>query len=144
MFGECGFWYKMYWFEMVVCVLLLVYVLVCFVLCCIGVLVFIVDLLLILVELVGGQVDLCLLLEGCLLLLYLCDGSGYDEVIGEYIVEGIFSLLMMICCGDYKFIYFEQDFCLFYDLCNDLQECENFVVSLVYCGMFEVFFDEVW
>ncbi|MGV8327740.1 choline-sulfatase, partial [Pseudomonas aeruginosa] len=68
-------------------------------------------------------------LEGRSLLPHLRDGSGHDEVIGEYTAEGTLSPLMMIRRGDYKFIYSEQDPCLLYDLRNDPQERENLAAS---------------
>ncbi|MBF2982333.1 choline-sulfatase, partial [Pseudomonas aeruginosa] len=101
-----------------------------------------VDLLPTLVELAGGQVDPRLPLEGRSLLPHLRDGSGHDEVIGEYTAEGTLSPLMMIRRGDYKFIYSEQDPCLLYDLRNDPQERENLAASPAHRGTFEAFLDE--
>lgn len=95
-----------------------------------------------LVELAGGQVDPRLPLEGRSLLPHLRDGSGHDEVIGEYTAEGTLSPLMMIRRGDYKFIYSEQDPCLLYDLRNDPQERENLAASPAHRGTFEAFLDE--
>ena len=109
MLGERGLWYKMHWFEMAARVPLLVHAPARFAPRRIGASVSTVDLLPTLVELAGGQVDPRLPLEGRSLLPHLRDGSGHDEVIGEYTAEGTLSPLMMIRRGDYKFIYSEQD-----------------------------------
>ncbi|MBG4453411.1 choline-sulfatase [Pseudomonas aeruginosa] len=142
MLGERGLWYKMHWFEMAARVPLLVHAPARFAPRRIGASVSTVDLLPTLVELAGGQVDPRLPLEGRSLLPHLRDGSGHDEVIGEYTAEGTLSPLMMIRRGDYKFIYSEQDPCLLYDLRNDPQERENLAASPAHRGTFEAFLDE--
>lgn len=87
MLGERGLWYKMHWFEMAARVPLLVHAPARFAPRRIGASVSTVDLLPTLVELAGGQVDPRLPLEGRSLLPHLRDGSGHDEVIGEYTAE---------------------------------------------------------
>lgn len=112
MFGECGFWYKMMFFEGGCCVLLIVYVLGCFDVVCVCGFVLYVDLLLMFVELVGvvfvgGWLDL---VDGVSFVLYLYGMFVYDVVFGEYFVEGVFVLVVMICCGDWKYVYCLVDF----------------------------------
>lgn len=129
MLGERGLWYKMHWFEMSARVPLLVHAPKRFAAHRVSQSVSTLDLLPTLVELVGGQVDAGLELEGHSLLPHLKGEGGHDEVLGEYMAEGTVSPLMMIRRGPWKFVYSEQDPLLLFDLDSDPQERHNLAES---------------
>lgn len=133
MFGECGFWYKMNFFEYFVCVL---FVMVGFRIVCgiVSNVCLLVDLLLIFLEVVGVGLEVFgMLVDGCSFMLLVCgEFDLVDVVIGEYCVEMILYLVIMICQGMFKYIYCDVDFFQFYDFGIDFVEIQNWVNDLDY------------
>jgi choline-sulfatase len=64
-------------------------------------------------------------LDGQSLIPHLLDGSGHDEVIGEYLGEGAIAPLIMIRRGPWKFIHSPVDPDLLYNLAEDPDELHN-------------------
>ena len=127
MLGERGLWYKMNYFEGAARVPLVIAnapvaaprrVRHC---------VSLADLLPTLVELVGGDLTRLLgsAIDGRSLKPHLAGEGGHDEVIGEYLAEGVVAPMIMIRRGSMKFIYSPGDPVQLYDLSSDPDELNN-------------------
>lgn len=126
MLGERGLWYKMTFFEGAARVPLVAagpgIVKGRF-----GGAVSLIDILPTLVDLAGGDStrDLATPVDGRSLLPQLSGRGGHDEVLGEYLAEGVVFPLVMIRRGPYKFLHAPGDPDQLYDLETDPDEKVN-------------------
>lgn len=117
----------MSYFELLVCVLLFVNYFKWFKFYCVFQNVLMFDLLLIICDLIGIKFVLYFLMDGVSMMLYLKGEEGNDIVFVEYMGEGIVCLMMMICCGFWKYIICFVDVFQFYNFDCDLLELDNLV-----------------
>jgi len=127
MLGERGLWFKMSFLEHSARVPFIVHAPKMFASRRVKEAVSLLDLLPTLVEVGrdGRAGDYVTPLEGKSLLPHLGNGSGHDEVIGEYYGEGTAEPIFMIRRGGNKFIHSPDDPPQFYDLSSDPHERGN-------------------
>jgi choline-sulfatase len=125
MLGERGLWYKMNYFEGAARIPMIVHAPGRYAPREIAASVSLVDLLPTLLELGGVGAELAVPLDGRSLVPHLVDGSGHDEVIGEYMGEGTIAPLVMIRRGPWKFIHSPTDPDLLFNLADDPDELHN-------------------
>ncbi len=127
MLGERGLWFKMSFFEHSARVPLILHAPSHFNPGRVASAVSLVDLLPTLVEMArdGAAGDYATPIEGRSLLPQVTNGSGHDEVIGEYFGEGTTKPIFMIRRGAKKFVCAEGDPDQLYDLDRDPQERDN-------------------
>lgn len=125
MLGERGLWYKMHFFEGAARIPLIVHAPARYAPAEIDASVSLVDLLPTLLDMAGLTPEPAAKLAGRSLLPHLKEGSGHDEVIGEYMGEGTIAPLVMIRRGPWKFIHSPVDPDLLYNLADDPDELQN-------------------
>jgi choline-sulfatase len=129
MLGERGLWFKMSYFEAACRVPLIVHAPRRFAPGRVANAVSLVDLLPTLAEIAGdGQApDYASPIDGRSLLPHLSRTGGHDEVIGEYLAEGVLAPMVMIRRGTEKFIHTPTDPDQLFDLAADPDELTNLV-----------------
>ena len=127
MLGERGLWFKMSFFEGACRIPLIVHAPGRFASGVVERCVSLVDLLPTLVELAGdGRApDYATPLDGRSLLPHLQRGGGHDEVVGEYLAEGVVAPLVMLRRGHEKFVHSPGDPDQLFDLRADPLELHN-------------------
>jgi choline-sulfatase len=123
--GERGLWYKMSFFEPSARVPLLVHAPDRFEPRRVSRSVSLVDLLPTFAELAGADAPPAAPLDGSSLVPLLHGAAGKDEVVGEYLAEGVFAPLVMIRRGAYKFVHCPTDPDQLFDLDADPHELTN-------------------
>ncbi len=127
MLGEHGLWFKMSFREGAARIPLIVHAPGRFaqrrVVSCVSS----VDLLPTLAAIAGGgaEPDYATALDGRSLLPHLSGTGGHDEVIGEYLAEGVTAPMVMIRRGDEKYIHTPSDPDQLFDLAADPDETRN-------------------
>jgi len=130
MLGERSMWYKMSWYEMSARVPLIVHYPRKFAAHRVPESVSTMDLLPTFVDLVGGQLDRRIHLDGRSFYGALTGTSApVDEVFGEYMGESTISPLMMIRRGRYKYVVCLADPPQLFDLVSDPKELTNIAAS---------------
>jgi choline-sulfatase len=145
MLGERGLWYKMSFWEPACRVPLIVHAPGKFASGRVERAVSLVDMLPTLAEIAGdgtaekyaGPID------GRSLLPHLSRTGGHDEVIGEYLAEGVVAPMLMIRRGEEKFIHTPTDPDQIFDLANDPDERVNLAGDLAHAGRLRAFREEV-
>lgn len=131
MLGERDLWYKMSWFEMSSRVPLIINYPPLFAPKRVNESVSTMDLLPTFVDLVGGDPNAIIPVDGHSLYHYLIsDQPGRDEVFGEYMGEGTISPVMMIRRGKWKYVTSLVDPPQLFDLSSDPLEIVNLAASL--------------
>lgn len=127
MLGERGLWYKMSFFEWSARVPMLVHAPRRYRPGRVSASVSTLDLLPTLVEIAhsGAAPEYAMPIDGRSLLPHLHGEPGHDEVIGEYMGEGVTAPMFMIRRGDYKYICCQGDPDQLYNLTQDPQERHN-------------------
>lgn len=127
MLGERGLWYKMSYFEWSARVPMLVYAPKHFEPHRVAESVSTMDLLPTFAELAnGGEApEYVMPIDGRSLMPHLEGRGGHDEVIGEYMGEGVVAPMFMIRRGDYKYICSQPDPDQLFNLADDPQERNN-------------------
>lgn len=126
MLGERGLWYKMSYFEWSARVPMLVHAPKRFSPARVKNSVSTMDLLPTFVELASKQQpEYAMPIDGRSLLPHLQGQAGHDEVIGEYMGEGVVAPMFMIRRGDYKYICSQPDPDQLFDLSQDPDEKVN-------------------
>ncbi len=127
MLGERGLWFKMNFHEPASRVPLIVHAPSQFAAGRVAASVSLVDLLPTLAEIAGdGRApDYATPIDGRSLLAHLSRTGGHDEVIGEYLAEGVVAPMVMIRRGAEKFIHTPGDPDLLYDVASDPDEQTN-------------------
>lgn len=125
MLGERGLWYKMHFFEGAARIPMIVHAPSRYEPRVIDASVSLVDLLPTLLDMAGISDEPAVPLDGRSLMPHLLDGSGHDEVIGEYMGEGAIAPLIMIRRGQWKFIHSSVDPDLLYNLAENPAELHN-------------------
>ncbi|MEQ1497902.1 MAG: choline-sulfatase [Novosphingobium sp.] len=129
MLGERGLWYKMNFHEGAARIPLIVHAPKRYAPRKIDACVSLVDLVPTLIELAGLTAEPATPLDGTSLVPHLENGSGHDEVIGEYMGEGVVAPMVMIRRGPWKFIHTPTDPDLLYNLADDPDELHNLAES---------------
>lgn len=127
MLGERGLWYKMSFFEWSARVPMLVHAPKRYRPGRVSASVSTLDLLPTLVEIAhsGTAPEYAMPIDGRSLLPHLHGDQGHDEVIGEYMGEGVTAPMFMIRRGDFKYICCQGDPDQLYNLAQDPQERHN-------------------
>lgn len=127
MLGERGLWYKMSFFENACRIPLIVHAPQYFAAGHIQNCVSLADLLPTLAEIAGdGEApDYAMPIDGRSLLPHLSRTGGHDEVIGEYLAEGVVAPMVMIRRGTAKFVHTPTDPDQLFDLAADPDEQIN-------------------
>ncbi|WP_293268767.1 choline-sulfatase [Neptunomonas sp.] len=127
MLGERGLWYKMSYFEPSARVPMVVCAPKHFDAKHVSASVSTMDLLPTFAELAnkGKTPEYAMPIDGRSLMPHLTGGVGHDEVIGEYMGEGVIAPMFMIRRGDYKYICSQPDPDQLFDLTADPQERIN-------------------
>ena len=127
MLGERGLWFKMNFHEPACRIPLIVHAPAHFAAGRVAGAVSLADMLPTLAEIAGdgGAPDYATPLDGRSLLGHLSGNGGHDEVVGEYLAEGVVAPMVMICRGPEKFIHTPGDPDLLYDLAADPDERYN-------------------
>ncbi|MFT6915902.1 MAG: choline-sulfatase [Motiliproteus sp.] len=81
-------------------------------------------------------------IDGRSLMPHLTGGEGHDEVIGEYMGEGVIAPMFMIRRGDYKFICSQTDPDQLFDLKADPQERINLAEGTTHSELLTAFREE--
>jgi choline-sulfatase len=124
--GERGLWFKMNYFEGGARVPLIIGGANRFARRRINASVSLVDILPTLVDLAGGDsATLGESTDGRSLVPWLTGGEGHDEVIGEYLAEGVIAPMVMIRRGPWKFIHSAPDPDMLFNLADDPLERNN-------------------
>ncbi len=144
MLGERGLWYKMSWFERSARVPLFVHAPGHFQPHRVRESVSLMDLLPTLAELAGDGAapDLATPVEGRSLVPHLSGSGGHDEVLGEYLAEGVLHPLFMIRRGRHKFVCSQGDPDQLFDLEEDPDELRNLTDSADHRALAEAFRQE--
>ena len=127
MLGERGLWDKMTWYENAARVPLIVSWPSAFGARRVSQSISTLDLLPTLAEIAadGAAPDYAAPIDGRSLVPHLSGTGGHDEVIGEYLAEGVVAPLLMIRRGRYKYIRCQGDSEQLYDLADDPLEQHN-------------------
>ena len=125
MLGERGLWYKMSWYEGSARVPLLISYPPRFEHTVVSQNVSTLDILPTLVDLVGGQMESRLPIDGHTLVPQLRGQNGVDTVYGEYAGEGTVAPLMMIKRGPWKYVTCPEDPPQLFNLELDPKELRN-------------------
>ena len=141
MLGERGLWYKMSYFEWSTRVPMLVYAPQHFEPHRVAESVSTMDLLPTFAELANnGQAPKYVMpIDGRSLIPHLTGGQGHDEVIGEYMGEGVVAPMFMIRRGDYKYICSTPDPDQLFNLKTDPQERTNLAEHPDYAELIAAF-----
>jgi len=143
MLGERGLWYKMGWFENSARVPLIINYPPLFTPHRVKESVSTLDLLPTLLDLVGGNQNDLLPMDGRSLYPALCGMAGNDEVFGEYMGEGTITPTVMIRRGQYKYITSLVDAPQLFNLENDPHELYNLAEDMHHANVAEKFAREV-
>jgi choline-sulfatase len=145
MLGERGLWYKMNFFEPACRVPLIVHAPAMFPAGRVSFAVSLADLLPTLAELAndGRAPDYATPLDGRSLLPHLSRTGGHDEVIGEYLAEGVIAPMVMIRRNGEKFIHTPTDPDLLYDVATDPDERDNVALLPAQSGRIAAYRREV-
>jgi len=138
MLGERGLWYKMSYFEWSARVPMLVYAPKRFSAARVKESVSTMDLLPTFAELAGNgkAPEYVMPIDGRSLMPHLTGGEGaHDEVIGEYMGEGVIAPMFMIRRGDFKYICSKPDPDQLFNLAEDPQERNNLCDNPAYADM---------
>ncbi len=127
MLGERGLWYKMNYYEQACRIPLIVHAPQYFDAGRVANCVSLADLLPTLAEFAGDGAapDYAMPIDGRSLLPHLSRTGGHDEVIGEYLAEGVVAPMVMIRRGTQKFIHTPTDPDQLFDLATDPDEQRN-------------------
>ncbi len=127
MLGERGLWYKMSYFEWSTRVPMLVYAPQHFEPHQVDAAISTMDLLPTFAELAndGQAPDYAMPIDGRSLMPHLTSNTGHDEVIGEYMGEGVTAPMFMIRRGEFKYICCKGDPDQLFNLVTDPQERNN-------------------
>lgn len=144
MLGERGLWYKMSYFEWSARVPMLVCAPKHFDAKRVEASVSTMDLLPTFAELAnkGNAPDYAMPIDGRSLMPHLTGGEGHDEVIGEYMGEGVIAPMFMIRRGDYKFICSQADPDQLFNLKEDPQERVNLADTSTHVALLNAFREE--
>lgn len=144
MLGERGLWYKMSYFEWSARVPMMVYAPSRFEPHRVTESVSTMDLLPTFAELAhGGQApEYVMPIDGRSLMPHLTGKGGHDEVIGEYMGEGVVAPMFMIRRGPYKYICSQPDPDQLFNLVNDPQERTNLADDPACAGLIAEFRQE--
>ena len=145
MLGERGLWYKMSYFEPACRIPLIVHAPGRFAAGRVGSAVSLVDLLPTLAEIAGdGQApDYAGPIDGRSLLPHLARTGGHDEVIGEYLAEGVVAPMVMIRRGGQKFVHTPTDPDQLFDLSTDPDELTNLATDPAHAASLTAYRKEV-
>ena len=145
MLGERGLWFKMSFFEPACRIPLIVHAPGKFAASRVANAVSLVDLLPTLADIAGdGRApDYAGPIDGRSLLPHLSRTGGHDEVIGEYLAEGVLAPMVMIRRGTHKFIHTPTDPDLFFDVATDPDEQRNLASNRDHAARVEEFRREV-
>ena len=145
MLGERGLWYKMSYYEQACRIPLIVHAPQHFAAGRIGKCVSLADLLPTLSEIAGdGRApDYAMPIDGRSLLPHLSRTGGHDEVIGEYLAEGVIAPMVMIRRGGHKFIHTPSDPDLLFDTASDPDEQHNLAADPAHAETLAAFRAEV-
>ena len=145
MLGERGLWYKMSFHEAAARVPLIVHAPGRFAAGRIAAAVSLADLLPTLAEIAGdGQAPAYATpLDGRSLLPHLSRSDGHDEVIGEYLAEGVVAPMVMLRRNGHKFIHTPGDPDLLFDVAADPDEQTNLAVDPAHAATVATYREEV-
>lgn len=145
MLGERGLWYKMNYFENACRIPLIVHAPQRFKAARVTANVSSMDLLPTLMDLAfhGAAPALPEPLDGRSLWPHLTGTGGHDEVIGEYLGEGVVAPLVMLRRGKFKFVHTPVDPDQLYDLAADPLELCNLAADPAHAAMVQAFRGEV-
>jgi choline-sulfatase len=136
MLGERGLWFKMNFYEPACRVPLIVHAPGQFAAGRVSFAVSLADVLPTLAELAndGRAPDYAAAIDGRSLLPHLSRTGGHDEVIGEYLAEGVTAPMVMIRRNGEKFIHTPTDSDLLYDVVIDPDEQDNLARAPAHAG----------
>jgi choline-sulfatase len=144
MLGERGLWYKMNFFEPACRIPLIVHAPRRFRARRVAHSASLIDIAPTLCELAGGTIEgFAAPFDGESLTGQLAGGAGRDEVIGEYLAEGVIAPLVMIKRGRYKFVHSPVDPDQLYDLIDDPDELRNLASATGHAERVREFLAEV-
>ncbi len=145
MLGERGLWYKMSYYEQACRIPLIVHAPQHFAAGRVRQAVSLVDLLPTLAEFAsnGQTPHYAMPVDGRSLVPHLSRTGGHDEVIGEYLAEGVIAPMVMIRHGSEKFIHTPSDPDLLFDVAADPDEQRNLAADPAHAASLAAFRAEV-